>query len=165
MTAAPPAAARALRTAVGLALIVLAGRAVASPVDPCRPTVVCTVEVRELPAVLLHSGGYELAVVGHNKLPLPSTGVAHVAIVEPTVVRLEGPAYQGSVSIDPADCGGDAIHVIQAAPKPAKLIFQAGAVPLSELSVSCVSGCRYQARMADSFPELPISSDDVERVV
>lgn len=165
MTAVAPAVARALCTAIGLALIVLASRAAAGPIDPCRPTVVCTVEVEELPAVLLASGGYQLVVSGQVPVPLPTTGVAHVAIHEPVIVRLDGAAYHGSVSIDPADCGGDAVHVIRAAPRPARLVVQAGAVPLSELIISCVSGCPYQARPADDFPELPFSRDDTELVV
>ncbi len=143
-------------------LIALSTVAGASPIDPCRPTVVCSVEVEELPAVLLNSGGYELVVSGRPATPLPSTGVAHIALYEPTVVRLVGDAYQGSVSIDPADCSGDAVHTITAAPKPAKLLFQAGDVPLSELVVSCVDGCAHRLRPADDFPDLPVSRDAPE---
>jgi hypothetical protein len=168
MSAALPAAVRAFCSAVVLASIVLAGRAAASPnPGPCEPpvpTVVCAVKVEKLPAVLVGSGSYEI-VVGPKRTPLPSKGVAHVSIHEPTVVRLDGPAYHGSVSIDPADCGDDAVHVIEAGPKPARLIFQAGAVPLSELIVSCVKGCPYELRPADAFPELPLSRDDIEVVV
>ena len=166
MPAAAPAGARALCTAAGLALItVLATRAGASPIDPCRPTVVCTVKVEELPAVLLASGGYQLVVSGHNPVPLPSTGVAHVALHEPSVVRLDGATYHGSVSINPADCEGDAVHIIEAAAKPARWIFQAGAVPVSELVVSCVSGCPHKNRRAETFPELMFSRNETEMVV
>lgn len=167
MTAAPSTA-RALCTAAGLLSIVLALRADASPTDPCRPpvpTVVCEVKVEQLPVVLLGSTSYELVVGGHNRLPLPSTGVAHVSIEGPTIVRLDGPAYHGSVSIDPADCGDDAVHVIEAGPKPARLFFEAGTVPLSELIVTCVNGCPYQMRPADDFPELPFSREDTELLV
>lgn len=168
MTTAPSARARALCTAAALASIVLALQAKASPDDPCRPavpTVVCEVKVEKLPAVLLGSTSYELVVAGHQRLPLPSKGVAHVSIQEPTIVRLDGPAYQGSVSIDPADCGDDAVHVIEAGPKPAQLRFEAGGVPLSELTVSCRSGCPYRLRPADDFPALPFAADDIELVV
>ncbi|MFO7565732.1 MAG: hypothetical protein R6X02_24025 [Enhygromyxa sp.] len=162
---ATSAAARALCTAAGLALLGLALRASASPIEPCRPTVVCTVEVEGLPAVLQASGGYQLIVSGQSPVPLPSSGVAHVALHEPSLVRLDGAAYQGSVSINPAECEGDTVHVIEAAPRPARLSFQAGAVPLSELIVSCLSGCRHRSRPADSFPELPFSREKTERVV
>jgi hypothetical protein len=154
--------ARAACAVAGFLLIVLSTVAAASPIAPCRPTVVCTVEVERLPAVLLSSGGYELAVSGQPAIPLPSSGIVHVAIAEPVVVRLDGAAYQGSVSINPADCGGEAIHTIEAGPKPARLVFQAGDVPLSELVVSCVSGCSYKMRPADGFPELPFSDDEPE---
>lgn len=168
MTAAPLARARACCAAAGLASILLALRVDASPTDPCRlpvPTAVCEVKVEKLPAVLLGSSSYELVVGGHQRLPLPSKGVAHVSIQAPTIVRLDGPAYHGSVSIDPADCGDDAVHVIEAGPKPARLIFQAGGVPLSELSVSCVSGCSYRMRPADAFPDLPFPADETEIAV
>jgi len=168
MTATPLARARALCTAAGLASIVLALRAEASPNDPCRPpvpTVVCEVKVEKLPAVLLGSSSYELVVAGHQRLPLPSKGVTHVSIQEPTIVRLDGPAYHGSVSIDPADCGDDAVHVIEAGPKPARLSFETGAVPISDLSVSCLSGCPYKWRPADDFPDLPLAPDDIELVI
>lgn len=164
MNAAAPAGARALCTA-GLALLALLhARAGASPIDPCRPTVVCTVKVEALPAVLLHSGGYQI-VAGHSSVPLPSSGVAHVSIHEPTIVRLDGAAYHGSVSINPTECEGDTVHVIEAAPRPARLVFQAGAVALSELIVNCLSGCPYKARPADDFPEVPFSRDETERVI
>jgi hypothetical protein len=161
MPAALPAAVRAFCSAVVLASIA------ASPDEPCepsRPTVVCKVQVEELPAVLRGSGSYEI-VWGHKRVPLPGSGAVHVALDEPTVVRLDGPAYHGSVSIDPADCSDEAVHVIEAGPKPAKLIFQAGAVPLADLIVSCVSGCPYQLRPADNFPELPFSREDTELAV
>lgn len=143
-------------------------RADASPDDPCQPpvpTAVCEVKVEQLPVVLLGSTSYELVIGGHNRIPLPTTGIAHVSLQEPTIVRLDGPAYHGSVSIDPADCGDDAVHVIAAGPKPARLSFEAGQVPLSELIVSCVDGCPYQMRPADDFPELPFSRDDTELLV
>jgi hypothetical protein len=166
MTAAVPAGARALCTAAGLALIVaLASRAGASPIEPCRPTVVCMVKVEELPAVLLASGGYQLIVSGQSPIPLPSSGLAHVALHEPSIVRLDGAAYHGSVSVNPAECEGDAVHTIEAAPKPARLVFQAGAVPISDLVVSCVSGCRHKTRPADDFPDLPFSREKTEMVV
>jgi serine/threonine-protein kinase len=139
--------------------------AAASPLDHCRPTVVCTVKVEQLPAVLLSSGDYELQISGQVPMLLPSTGLAHVAIQAPSVVSLDGAAYRGSVSLNPADCGGEAVHVISAAPKPAVLEFQAGAVPLSDMVVSCVSGCSQKLRAADDFPELPFPQDATELVV
>lgn len=168
MTAASLTRARAFCMAAGLASIVLGSRAAASPTDPCRPpvpTVVCTVKVEELPAVLFGSGSYELVVGGHQRMPLPSTGLTHVTIEKPTIVRLDGPAYHGSISINPADCGEDAVHVIEAGPKPARLLFQAGDVPMSELIVDCVSGCAHELRPADAFPEIPFSPDETELVV
>jgi hypothetical protein len=115
--------------------------------------------------VLLAGGDYELRIPGQSPTPLPTTGRAHVAIHEPTVVRLEGAAYHGSVSLNPSACGEDEVHVITAAPKPAKLVFQAGALALSELIVSCVSGCPYQTRAAEGFPTLPFPRGDTELVV
>lgn len=152
---------------VGLALVALAGFASASPQapPPCRPTVVCTVEVTQLPAVVLSSGGYELVVSGQVPIPLPSTGLAHIAIYEPVVVRLDGAAYHGSVSIDPGDCDDETVHPITATPKPATLIFQVGAVPISDLVVSCVSGCSFVLRPADGFPPLPFPDHETELTV
>lgn len=138
----------------------------ASPLDePCRPTVVCTVRVEQLPAVLLSGGDYSVSIDDGRRQALPSSGEVQVMIVEPVVVRLDGAAYEGSVQMSPDDCGGDLVHVIEAAPKPAKLLFQAGALPLSELIVRCVDGCPYQWRTADNFPELPFPRGDTETLV
>src|SRR5690554_3135522 len=113
MLFAPSNRARALCTAAGVSLIVLTTRAAASPIEPCRPTVVCTVKVEELPAVLLASGGYTLSVSGQVDIPLPSSGQADIAISEAVTVRLSGTTYHGAVAIDPAQCGGDDVHVIE----------------------------------------------------
>lgn len=135
----------------------------------------CSVEVEELPAVLLTGGDYELSVTASDqspalacagtRQPLASSGEAQLRIDEPVVVCLHGAAYQGSVQLSPSDCTDDSVHVIHATPKPAKLLFQAGALPLSELSISCVSGCPYQTRTADSFPELPFPRGEHELII
>ncbi|PRQ04488.1 hypothetical protein ENSA5_07190 [Enhygromyxa salina] len=137
----------------------------ASPLDePCRPTVLCEVRVEDLPAVLLASGDYAVSVSDGRRQALPSSGELQVMVYEPVVVKLDGAAFEGSVELSPDACDGHA-HVIHAAPKPAQLLFQAGAVPLSELIVSCVAGCPYQSRTADSFPELPFPRGETEALV
>jgi hypothetical protein len=133
------------------------------------------VDVEDLPAVLRMGGDYELSVAavalgsepacGDARQPLPASGATLLEIAEPVIVCLHGAAYEGSVRLAPSDCSGDAVHVIHATPKPAKLVFQAGALPLSELSISCVSGCPYQSRTADSFPELPFPRGEHELIV
>jgi len=144
---------------------VLTARAAASPSGPSSTPATCTIKVEELPAVLLASGDYELLVTGQVQLQLPSSGQVEITITQPTVVRLSGTTYHGSVTVEPADCGGEQPHVIVAAPKPAKLVFQAGAVPLSQLVVSCLAGCPHQLRPAAHFPELPFSRDTTEAIV
>lgn len=135
----------------------------------------CSVKVEELPAVLRMGGDYELSVTafspdvapacGETRQPLASSGEAKIHVDEPVLVCLHGAAYQGSVQLSPSDCVADTVHVIHATPKPAKLVFQAGALPLSELSISCVNGCPYQTRTADSFPELPFPRGEHELIV
>jgi hypothetical protein len=145
--------------------LVLSTAALASPVPPCRPTVVCAVEVTDLSAVVRGSGDYHLLVPGQAPTLIPRDGIAHVALVEPTLVRLDGAAYHGSIEINPADCGGERVHTIAASLKPARLEFHVGAVPLADLVVSCVEGCPYQLRPADDFPELPFPRDDHELTI
>ncbi|PRQ02597.1 hypothetical protein [Enhygromyxa salina] len=162
--------------AVGAALLIAASVGHArAPDQPPPPVVTCQVQVEELPAVLRMGGDYQLSVVasepgsepvrGDARQPLPVSGAAQLQIDEPVTVCLHGAAYQGAVQLSPGDCGGDQIHVIYATPKPAKLSFQTGALPLSELSISCVSGCPYQTRTVDSFPELPFPRGEHELIV
>lgn len=169
MSGPPSRRPRACRRAAGLALLVLAGRAAASTGQAQAQAVAvsCSIKVTQLPAVLLAGGEYELFVPGHGPVPLPSSGEAALALelAEPVLVRLRGATYQGSVEVDPAACGAQQVHVIEAAPKPAKLWFQPGAVPLSQLIVSCVAGCPHALRFADNFPELPFPGEAMEMVV
>src|SRR5690242_9982647 len=74
----------------------------------------CTVEIDELPAVLLAGDEYELLVPGQATVAVPHTGVARVIVDAPVIVRLDGPTYTGAVSIDPSDCVGDAVHILEA---------------------------------------------------
>jgi hypothetical protein len=137
----------------------------AGPLDePCRPTAVCTISVEDLPAVVLSSGDYSLTTTDGNCTTLPTTGTAKLAISGRTTVQLHGPAYEGSVELSPADCSDEAEHVLRAKPRPAKIAFRAG-VPLSELVVSCVEGCPYEAQLAERFPELPFSREQTERII
>ena len=126
-------------------------------------SVECTVEVDDLPAVLLAGAEYELLVPGHAAVAVPRNGIARVNIDEPSIVRLDGPTYTGAVSIDPVHCG-DVVYTLEAVPKPAKLWF-VSAIPLSELVVTCVRGCSYHMRTADQFPELTLPEDSPELVV
>ena len=66
---------------------------------------------------------------------------------------------------NPADCGGEAVHTITATKRPARLEFQAGGVPLSDLVTSCIDGCPYQLRPADDFPELPFPATTNELAI
>ncbi|KIG16970.1 serine/threonine protein kinase [Enhygromyxa salina] len=136
-------------------------------------------QVQELPAVLQMSGDYQLSTkvfepnaeasperaCGDPQQPLPASGEAQIEIAAPVTVCLHGAAYEGALQLSPSDCGADAVHVIHATPKPAKLSFQAGALPLSELSISCVAGCPYQSRTVETFPELPFPRGEHELIV
>lgn len=155
---------RRARTSRAAALLVLL-LASAGASGPPTSAVVCIVAVERLPASSLVGGGYELLVADQPAIPLPSSGRATVSIVEPVVVRLRGAAYEGSVELDPDDCGPEVVHALEAEPKPAKLLFQTGAVPLADLVVSCVSGCEHRLRPAETFPELPLPENDLELVV
>lgn len=133
--------------------------------DPCRDRVACTVAVEGLPASSLASGEYELAVSGAGQQPLPGDGLATVQISGSVTVRLVGAAYEGELELSPKDCEGEAVHVLAATVKPARLLFQAGAVAPAELIVSCVAGCPYENKRADRFPVLPFGRGQTEAVV
>jgi hypothetical protein len=162
-----PASLRRARTSCAAASLVLflASKGDVNASEPSTSAVVCTVAVEHLPAASLVDGGYELLIADQAVIPLPSSGQVTVSIVEPVVVSLRGAAYRGSVNLDPDDCGTGVVHALQATPKPAKLLFQIGAVPLADLVVSCVSGCEHRLRPAERFPELPLPADDLELVV
>lgn len=164
--------ARAASAVVAALSLVTAAAGHAGPLEqPQQPAVMCSVKVEDLPAVLRMGGDYELSVAASEpgseptRQPLPASGEAQIEIADSVIVCLHGAAYQGSVQVSASDCQGDAVHVIHATPKPAKLWFQAGALPLSELSISCLSGCPYQTRTADSFPELPFGRGEHELIV
>jgi hypothetical protein len=160
-----PASLRRARTSCAAAsLVSILASMDASALEPSASVVMCTIVVERLPAASL-VGGYELLIAGQDAIPLPGSGRVMVSIVEPVVVMLGGAAYHGSVDVDPEDCGADVVHILEATRKPAKLLFQTGAVPLSDLVVSCVSGCEHRLRPAERFPELPLPEDDLELVV
>jgi eukaryotic-like serine/threonine-protein kinase len=132
-----------------------------------RPSaeVECLVSVTDLPAALLAGGDYALYVSGQGSMPLPASGELPVVITDKIGIRLVGATYAGSLTLEPENCRGGEPQILQAAPKPAKLQFQAGAIPLAQLSVSCVTGCSYAKRTANSFPSLGFPSGETEMVV
>jgi hypothetical protein len=89
------------------------------------------VSVTDLPAALLAGGDYTLNVPGQGRLPLPTTGQLPILVSETTTIRLVGDTYVGSLLLDPKRCQGGDIQTLQATPKPAKLVFQAGEIPLT----------------------------------
>lgn len=167
MTLVGTLALRSLRKLRNALLIgALFGLAGAGPLDdPCVDRVECTIQIEDLPVVLLSGGGYEVGPAEGTRTPLSSGGLAQVKISKRATIELWGPAYEGAVTLAPADCDEGAVHLIRATPKPARLVFQAGDVPLSQLSVSCVDGCPYETRTATGFPELPFPRGQTELVV
>jgi tRNA A-37 threonylcarbamoyl transferase component Bud32 len=125
----------------------------------------CLVRVTDLPASLLAGGDYELLVPGQGRMPLPASGELTILVGDKVTIRLAGSAYGGSRLLDPEDCRGGATQTLPAAPKPAKLSFQAGAIPSTQLIVSCVEGCIYDKRFANSFPPLEFRRGETEKVV
>jgi len=139
-----------------------------SHVVPTPPaTVTCRVTVEDLPWAVLNNGEYELSVTGKGKVPLPPSGKVEIEIPSDrqATVRLVGDTFHGQVRLYPEDCTAGTTKVIQAAPKPAKLIFQAGAIPLSDLSVSCSSGCSHRDQLASSFPPINFEAGETERQI
>jgi hypothetical protein len=122
----------------------------------------CSVSVTDLPAALLAGGDYTLNVPGQGRLPLPTTGQLPILVSETTTIRLVGDTYVGSLLLDPKRCQGGDIQTLQATPKPAKLVFQAGEIPLTKLIVSCVDGCSYDKKTANSYPQLAFPRGETE---
>ena len=128
-------------------------------------SVACTVHVQDLPAALLAGGDYDLLVPGQGRKPLSASGQVQIDVTDFTTIRLTGDTYAGSAVLAPEDCRNNVVQVLQAAPKPAKLVFQPGAIPLTKLIVSCVNGCSYDKRTANSFPKLNFQRGETEMVV
>jgi hypothetical protein len=134
---------------------------------PSRPNneVECLVTVTDLPAALLDGGDYALSVPGQGRKPLPANGSLSIPVSDKVKVQLTGVAYTGSLVLDPQKCSRGDVQTLQATPKPAKLNFQAGAIPLSKLIVSCVKGCSLEKRFANSFPALMFPRGETEMIV
>ena len=124
----------------------------------------CVVVVEDLPKVALGSGDYVLNVSGQGKKPLPANGKVEVVIDRKISVGLQGDKYKGSVMLDPEDCRLKVDSVIHAKPKAAKLAFLA-AIPLSQISVSCLAGCTEQDKLAGRFPLLEFEGGETERQI
>jgi eukaryotic-like serine/threonine-protein kinase len=125
----------------------------------------CLVSVTDLPAALLAGGDYGLFVPGQGRKGLPASGELQVLVGDKVTVRLVGDAYAGSLVLDPEDCRSGAPQTLEAAPKAAELVFQAGAIPLTQLIVSCVDGCVFDKRRANAFPTLAFPRGETEKVV
>ena len=132
-----------------------------------RNGVECRIAVQDLPAALLAGGDASLTVPGQGAKTLPASGEITIEIADEdkVVVRLLAQTYAGSLTLDPEDCRSGEVQFLQAAPKPAKLLFQAGAIPSSQLIVSCKSGCTYQKKTANTFPTLNFPRGETEMVV
>jgi serine/threonine-protein kinase len=125
----------------------------------------CSVSVTDLPASLLAGGDYALTGPGQARISLPPSGSLSILVTDKRTVRLDGASYTGSLVLDPENCRGGAVQTLPATPKPAKLNFQAGAIPLTKLSVSCVRGCSYDKQTASSFPSLAFPRGETEMIV
>ncbi|HVI01531.1 MAG TPA: protein kinase [Enhygromyxa sp.] len=131
--------------------------------EPAKQLVTCIVIVEGLPAVALADGEYEVVVSGGARVPLPQSGQVEVQIEHKTSVWLSPKdKYRASDTLDPVDCKAGVIR-LRADPAPAKLNFQAGAIPLASISVSCISGCAHQDRVASKFPVVPLDRGETER--
>ena len=124
------------------------------------PSVPCVVEIENLPATLLAGGDYHLLVPDQGRKDI-SGGQVRVSIDRKTVVRLSGDSYSGSATLEPESCESGP-QVLRASAKPASLNFDTGGIPLSELSVSCESGCEVKNRQGDSFPKLQFPAGETE---
>jgi tRNA A-37 threonylcarbamoyl transferase component Bud32 len=124
----------------------------------------CSVSVIDLPASLLVGGDYRLSVPGQGNTPLPKNGSLTIPVGDKLRIRLMGDAYDGTLVLEPEKCR-DGVQTLQATPKPAKLSFQAGAIPLAQLSVSCVRGCTLDKRTANNFPTLAFPAGETEMQV
>jgi tRNA A-37 threonylcarbamoyl transferase component Bud32 len=134
---------------------------------PSRPSseTECSVSVTDLPASLLAGGDYALSIPGQGRKPLPTSGSLPILIGDKMTITLAGDTYTGSLVLDPEKCRGGAVQTLQATPKPAKLVFEAGAISATQLSVSCVDGCSYVKQTAKSFPQLPFPRGETEMLV
>jgi eukaryotic-like serine/threonine-protein kinase len=122
----------------------------------------CTVVVEELPVGLLKDGDYRLSFLGETQT-LPASGTLEIEISKRTTVTLKGDSFQGWVVLDPSECKAQVRKRLIAAPKPARLNFQASIIPLSEVSVSCISGCTTpKPVLADRFPPLKFERGETE---
>jgi len=142
------------------------GRPTTTGGPPRASKVTCTVNVVDLPAALLSGGDYSISGPEIDQ-PLTGSNKVEIEISEQqrTTVRLSGASYAGSVVLDPQDCKKGIVRNLQAAPKPAVLVFQAGAIPQSNLIVSCLSGCSWEDRTAKSFPSLNFPRGQTEMLV
>lgn len=132
------------------------------------PLVTCVVVVEDLPKVVLANGDYDLIVAG-NRVPVPASGEVQVEIARTTTVLLRGSGgenrFTGTVRLNPADCKAGARTPLQAGPMPAKLNFQAGAIPLGSISVSCKKGCSHRDKIANKFPRIDFARGETERQI
>jgi hypothetical protein len=131
---------------------------------PSRPSseIECSVSVTDLPAALLAGGDYALSVPGQGRKPLPTNGSLSILVGDKMTITLAGDTYTGSLVLDPESCRGGAVQTLPATPKPAKLVFQAGEIPLRQLIVSCVDGCTHVKKTANSFPQLAFPRGETE---
>ncbi|KIG12289.1 serine/threonine protein kinase [Enhygromyxa salina] len=128
-------------------------------------SVPCTVHVQDLPASLLAGGDYHLLVPKQGIKPLSASGKVQIDITEYTTVRLTGASYTGSAVLAPDDCRTGDPQILLATSKPAQLVFQPGAIPLTQLIVSCLEGCGADKRTANNFPKLNFQRGETEMVV
>ncbi|EDM79046.1 serine/threonine protein kinase [Plesiocystis pacifica SIR-1] len=134
-------------------------------VQPWRPSTStpfsCTVRIDGLPAAVLAGGDYSLDVGGVTK-SLPSSGEIVLNLDKRTKVELKGTSYEGGLYLDAEPCQKEGKLLLRARTKPATLDFQAGAIPLDELGVTCTSGCNERDEVASQFPALPFPKDQTE---
>ncbi len=130
---------------------------------PPRDRPNCRIRVDGLPAAVLAGGDYSLSIAGTHR-GLPTSGELKISTVGKTKVSLIGDSYSGVIYVDEEHCKSGT-QVLRARTRPAVLNFQAGAIPLEELSVTCKSGCSVRDRPASSFPSLPFPKNSTEMVV